>query len=42
MKVLVTKYPYLKWLWIFCFLRRFFSFFYHCQDFFTGLYCIYE
>ena len=29
----VTKYSYLKWQWVVSFLRRFFSFLYHCQDF---------
>ena len=36
----LTKYPFLKWQWIFNFLRRFFfSFLYHYQDFYrTWLY----
>ena len=35
----VTIYPYLKWQWILYFLRRCFSFLYHCQDFYrTWLY----
>ena len=35
----VTMYPYLKWPWILYFLRRFFSFLYHCQYFYqTWLY----
>ena len=35
----VTIYPYLKWQWLFYFLRRFFSFLYYCQDFYrTWLY----